>query len=323
MKIFITGGAGYIGSHIVWLLKDKHELVVFDSLVKGHKKSLPQDVNFIRGCLSDKKLLDEIFSKNNFDAVIHLAGFIEAGESMIKPEKYFENNIVNGLNLLSIMKKHNVKKIVYASTAAVYGEPKSIPITEDAEKNPTNYYGLSKLIVEQMLDTFKVYGMKSICLRFFNASGAGFEIGEHHNPETHLIPIVLQVALSQRDSIKIFGTDYDTKDGSCIRDYIHVLDIAKAHELALEALEQGKEGKFNLGTNKGYSVKEVIEVARKITNHEIPAIEEARRLGDPAVLVASFDKAKNILGWQPSYSLKEIVQSAWEWHSKNPRGYNG
>jgi len=321
MKIFVTGGAGYIGSHIVWLLKDKHELVVFDNLVNGHKESLPKNITFIQGCLSDKKLLEEIFSKNNFDAVIHLASFIEVGESMIKPEKYFENNTVNGFNLLNVMKKYNVKKIVYASTAAVYGEPKSIPLTEEAEKNPTNYYGLSKLMTEQMLDTFRVHEMKSICLRFFNASGAGFEIGEHHNPETHLIPIILQVALSQRNSIKIFGTDYDTKDGSCVRDYVHVLDIAKAHELALEALEQGKEGKFNLGTNKGYSVKEVIAVAREVTNHPIPAIEEARRPGDPAVLVASFDKAKNILNWEPSYSLKEIVQSAWDWHKKNPRGY--
>lgn len=322
MKVLVTGGAGYIGSHIIRLLKDKHELTVFDSLVNGHKESVPEDVVFVKGCLSDKKLLDETFSEHNFDAVIHLAGFIEAGESMLEPEKYFENNTVNSFNLLSAMRKHGVKKIVYASTAAVYGEPESIPITENAEKNPTNHYGLSKLMVEEMLDTFRIYGIKNICLRFFNASGAGFEIGEDHSPETHLIPIVLQVALSQRDCIKIFGTDYDTKDGSCVRDYVHVLDIAKAHELALKALEKGKEGKFNLGTNKGYSVKEVIEVAREVTQHPVPAIEEARRQGDPAVLVASFDKAKEILGWQPENNLKDIVSNAWDWHRKNPEGYD-
>ncbi|MDD4878245.1 MAG: UDP-glucose 4-epimerase GalE [Candidatus Nanoarchaeia archaeon] len=321
MKLLVTGGAGYIGSHIVHLLYNKHEIIVLDSLVHGHEKSIPKEVNLVRGCLSDTALLDKLFSENGFDAVVHLAGFIEAGESMQKPEKYFQNNTVNGFNLLNAMIKHNVKKIVYASTAAVYGQPKEIPIAEDAEKIPANYYGLSKLMFENMLDACKVHGIKNISLRFFNASGAGFGIGEHHEPETHLIPLILQVPLGKRDCIKLFGTDYPTEDGTCVRDYIHVLDIAKAHELALNALEKGKEGKFNLGSGRGYSVKEVIDAARVITNHPIPVKEEQRRAGDPAVLVASNRKAFEELGWNPEYGLKEIVLSAWEWHRNNPEGF--
>ncbi len=318
MKILVTGGAGYIGSHIVHLLKDKHDIVVLDSLVNGHEKSLPENVKFVKGCLSDTKLVDELFSKENLDAVVHLAAFIEAGESMGKPGKYFMNNTVNSFNLLEAMRKHDVKKIVFASTAAVYGQPKTIPITEDAEKDPTNYYGLSKLMIEQMLDAYRIYGIKNICLRFFNASGAAYGIGEDHDPETHLIPIILQVAQGKRDSISIFGTDYDTKDGTCIRDYVHVLDIAKAHELALE---KDIEGKFNLGTNSGYSVKQVIEACREVTSQEIPAKEEARRSGDPATLVASYDKANEMLGWKPEHGLNSIVKSAWAWHNKHPEGF--
>lgn len=320
MKLLVTGGAGYIGSHIVHLLHKKHEITVLDSLVNGHEKSLP-DVKFVKGCLSDTALLDKLFTEGKFDAVVHLAGFIEAGESMQKPEKYFQNNTVNGFNLLNAMIRHNVKKIVYASTAAVYGQPKEVPITEEAEKNPTNYYGLSKLMFENMLDACKVHGIKNISLRFFNASGAGFGIGEHHEPETHLIPLVLQSALGKRDCIKLFGNDYPTEDGTCVRDYIHVLDIAKAHELALKSLEEGKEGKYNLGTGKGHSVKEVIEAARAITGHSIPVKEEPRRAGDPPFLIASSKKAEEELGWKPEYSLKEIVKDAWEWHSKNPEGF--
>lgn len=320
MKLLVTGGAGYIGSHIVHLLHKKHEITVLDSLINGHEKSLP-DIKFVKGCLSDTALLDKLFKEGNFDAVMHLAGFIEAGESMQKPEKYFQNNTVNGFNLLNAMLKHNVKKIVYASTAAVYGQPKEVPITEEAEKIPTNYYGLSKLMFENMLDAMKVHGLKSISLRFFNASGAGFGIGEHHEPETHLIPQILQVALGQRDCIKLFGNDYPTPDRTCVRDYIHVLDIAKAHELALKALEEGKEGKYNLGTGKGHSVREVIEAARNATGHPIPIKEEARRPGDPPFLIASSKKAEIELGWKPEYSLKEIVKHAWEWHRNNPEGF--
>lgn len=319
MKVLVTGGAGYIGSHIVHLLHKKHEITVFDSLINGHKKSLP-DVKFVKGCLSDTALLDKVFSEGSFDAVMHLAGFIEAGESMQKPEKYFQNNTLNGFNLLNAMIKHNVKKIVYASTAAVYGQPKEIPITENAETKPTNYYGLSKLMFENMLDAMNVHSVKSISLRFFNASGAGFGVGEHHEPETHLVPLVLFAALG-KNSLKLFGTDYGTKDGSAVRDYVHVLDIAKAHSLALKALEEGKEGKYNLGTGKGHSVKEVIEAAREVTGHAIPVKEEARRPGDPPFLIASSKKAENELGWKPEYSLKEIVKSAWEWHRENPDGF--
>jgi len=321
MEVLITGGAGYIGSHIARLLEKDHELVIYDSLVKGHEKSISHGVKFVQGCLSDIKLLDKTFSEGKFDAVIHLAGFAEAGESMIEPEKYFRNNTVNGLNLLNSMVKNDVKKIVYASTAAVYGNPNAIPITEDAEKKPVNHYGLSKLMFEQMLDAYKVYGMQSISLRFFNVAGAGFGIGEDHDPETHLVPLILQVPLGKRKEIKVFGTDYETRDGTCIRDYIHVLDIAKAHRLALNAIMEGKEGKYNLGSSGGYSVNEVVEKARKITGHPIHAVESERREGDPAILIASNNKAKNELGWQPEFDLSEIIKSAWEWHRKNPDGF--
>lgn len=322
LNILVTGGAGYIGSHIVRLLCKEHNIIVYDSLVKGHAESIPQDIELVKGCLSDTKLVDATFSRHKPDAVIHLAGFIEAGESMKEPEKYFQNNVANGLNLLSTMRKHGVKKIVFASSAAVYGEPKKIPITESSKKIPTNYYGLSKLMFEQFLDAYAIYGFKSICLRFFNASGAGFGIGEHHDPETHLIPLVLQVALGKRESIKMFGKDYPTKDGTCIRDYVHVLDIAKAHKLALEAIEKGITGAYNLGTNTGYSVKEVIDIAREVTKHPVPAIEEGKRQGDPAVLVASYDKAFKELGWKPEHGLRETISDAWAWHSQNPHGFS-
>lgn len=322
MNILVTGGAGYIGSHIVHLLHKKHNITVLDSLVNGHHKALPSGIDFVQGCLSDKVMVDNLFKENKFDAVMHLAGFIEAGESMQKPEKYFTNNTINGMNLLNAMLKHNVKNIVYASTAAVYGQPKQIPITEDAEKNPTNYYGLSKLMFEQMLDACRVSGIRHIALRFFNASGADFGIGEHHDPETHLIPLILQVPLGKRPHIKVFGMNYNTIDGTGVRDYIHVLDIAKAHELALGRLLNGFEGKYNLGTGKGHSVKEVIDIARKVTGHPIPAIETGRREGDPAVLIASGDKAGKELGWKPDYSLNDIVKSAWDWHKNNPLGFN-
>ena len=316
MKILVTGGAGYIGSHVVHLLKDNHEIVVYDSLVKGYRHNVPENVQFIKGCLSNIKLLGEVFSKHKFDAVLHLAGSIEVSESMKIPEKYFENNTVNSLNLLNLMKKFSVKKIVFASTAAVYGNPETLPLIEAAKKEPTNYYGLSKLMIEQILDSFsKVYGIKNVCLRFFNAAGAAFGLTEEHSPETHLIPLILQAAKS-RGSVKIFGTDYDTKDGTCVRDYVHVLDIARAHELALNLLNNGSEGKFNLGTNTGFTVKEVVETVKAVTHLDFNVIETERREGDPPVLVASNVKAKKVLKWQPEYGLKEIVQSAWGTHSK-------
>jgi UDP-glucose 4-epimerase len=322
MRVLVVGGAGYIGSHTVReLLNQSYKVVVYDSLIKGHKESLPSDIDFIEGCLSDKKKLNEVFSNFDIDAVIQFAGFIEAGESMKDPLLFHQNNVVNGINLLDVMIKNNVKKIIFSSSAGVYGNPEEIPIKENSQKSPVNYYGLTKLMFEQILDSCKVYGMKSICLRYFNAAGAAFGLGEDHNPESHLIPLVLQVALGKREDIKVFGTDYETRDGSCVRDYVHVLDLAKAHVLALEGLEKGKEGKYNIGSERGYSVKEVIEVAREVTGKDIKAVESERRKGDPAILVASSEKFFQEFGWKPEIELKEIISSAWEWHSKNPNGF--
>jgi len=324
MKILVTGGAGYIGSHTVRiLLKNKYEVIVYDSLINGHKESLPAEAELIVGDLNDKEKLDKLFKENNFDAVIHFAGFIEVGESMKNPAKFYRNNVVNTLNLLEAMVRNNVKKIIFSSTAALFGYPDEIPIKEKTKKEPVNVYGRTKLIIEQMLSDFDLaYDLKFIALRYFNASGADFGIGEDHNPETHLIPLVLQVALGKRDSIKIFGTDYPTKDGTCIRDYIHVTDLADAHMLALKKLLSiDKSNYYNLGNGDGYSVKEIIEVARKITGHPIPAIKSERRVGDPAVLVADSTKIQKELGWKPKYDLKAIIKSAWEWHKNNPEGF--
>jgi len=324
MKILVTGGAGYIGSHAVRiLLQDNYKVVVYDNLINGHKESLPAEAELIVGDLNDKEKLDKLFKKNNFDAVMHFAAFIEVGKSMKNPANFYRNNVANTLNLLEAMVKNNVKKIIFSSTAALFGYPDEIPIKEETKKNPVNVYGRTKFIIEQMLSDFDTaYGLKFISLRYFNASGADFGIGEDHNPETHLIPLVLQVALGKRDSIKIFGTNYPTKDGTCIRDYIHVTDLADAHMLALKKLLSiDKSNYYNLGNGDGYSVKEIIEVARKITGHPIPAIKSERRVGDPAVLVADSTKIQKELGWKPKYNLKAIIKSAWEWHKNNPEGF--
>ncbi len=323
MKILVTGGAGYIGSHTVReLLKEGYDVTILDNLENGHKESIPEGIKFVKIDLRDEDNLDRVFAEGKFEAVIHFAAYIEAGESMFKPLKYFNNNTKSAINLLCAMLNHGVDKIIFSSTAAVYGEPKEIPITEETEKNPTNYYGASKLMVERILETVeKANGIKSISLRYFNASGAGYDVGEDHSPETHLIPLILQVPLGKRESIKVFGTDYPTPDGSCVRDYIHVMDLAKAHVLALKALFDGKTGKYNLGSGEGYSVKEVIRISRLVTAHPIPVEEVERRPGDPAVLVASSDKIKKELGWQPEYNLKQIIQSAWEWHKAHPHGF--
>lgn len=317
--ILVTGGAGYIGSHFIHSVKDKYNIIVLDDLSKGHIQAIP-NIKIYQNNLGEN--LNHIFTENKIDAVVHFAAFIEAGESMKDPQKYFLNNTKNTLNLLKYMLKNNCKKIIFSSTAAVYGEPQHIPIDENHPKKPTNYYGLSKLMVEQILDAYEVYGLKHIALRYFNASGSAITIGEDHSPETHLIPLILQVPLGKRENIKIFGTDYDTKDGTCIRDYIHVLDLAKAHELALEHLFNNNiSKKINLGTGKGYSVKEVIELSKEITEFNIPVIEEGRREGDPSTLIASNKKAKEILNWKPERDLKEIIKSAWDWHKNNPKGY--
>jgi len=324
-KVLVTGGAGYIGSHMTRLLVERnYEVKVFDNLSTGHSESLPSSVEFIQGDLKDLDAVERLFSKRDIDAVMHFAAHSLVGESMENPLKYYTNNLIGGLNLLNAMKKYDVDIFVFSSTAAVYGEPETVPITEDFPLMPTNHYGKSKLMFENILDSCIKYGIKSACLRYFNAAGAGFGIGEDHNPETHLIPITLKVALGKIEKINIFGDDYDTSDGTCIRDYVHVLDLAEAHILALRKLEKAEEGcsfKYNLGSEKGYSVKEVVNTARDVTGHAIPANISKRRPGDPAKLVASFEKAKKELGWEPKFNLADIISSAWEWHKNNPNGF--
>jgi UDP-glucose 4-epimerase len=289
---------------------------VLDNLSTGHREAVPALAQFIQGDTGDAPVLAGIFEQGQFDAVMHFAAFIEAGESLIVPEKYFDNNSARALTLLQAVLKHRVPRFVLSSTAAVYGEPRRTPITEDDPLEPTNAYGESKLMVERMLAWFhRVHGLRYASLRYFNAAGATAERGEAHNPETHLIPLVLQVPLGQRPAISIFGTDYPTKDGTCIRDYIHVDDLATAHLLTLDGLDEHSQLICNLGSGNGFSVREVIEVARKVTGHAIPAVEAPRRAGDPAVLVASSEKIRRVLGWNPQHSsIESIVRSAWEWH---------
>ena len=328
MKILVTGGAGYVGSHAVReLLKNGYEVVVYDNLSSGFKESLPEkDVKFVKGDLNNIELLENVFLSNKFDAVIDFSGRIEVEESMRNPHKFYSDNVMSLLNLLNAMKNHNVKIIVYSSSASVYGEPATIPVHESHSHNTNNVYGETKAIAERMLNFFdKIYGIKSISLRYFNASGADSdgEIGESHNPETHLIPIVLSAALGKRQNISIYGTNYFTKDGTAVRDYIHVRDLSQAHILAMKYLfSQGKSDIFNVGTGKGYSVKEIVETARKISGHEIPTVLASRRFGDPAELIAHVGKIKKELGWEPRFSdLKTIMETAWKWHKNNPNGY--
>lgn len=327
MTILITGGAGYIGSHIVKYFEENDEdIIVIDNLQTGYEKSIQTD-NFYKIDIRDREELDRVFKSHRIDAVIHLAANSLVGESMEKPYEYYHNNVYGMMCLLDVMKENGVKKIVFSSTAATYGEPRNIPILEEDETNPTNTYGETKLAMEKMMKWFdKAYGIKYVSLRYFNAAGAhkSGTIGEAHNPETHLIPLILQVPLGKRDKIYIYGDDYPTEDGTCVRDYIHVMDLASAHYLALEHLRKGNNSDiFNLGNGNGYSVKEVIETARKVTGHPIPAEVKRRRPGDPAVLVASSDKAKSILDWKPQFdSLEKIIEDAWNWHSKNPNGYS-
>ncbi|MBF8984605.1 UDP-glucose 4-epimerase GalE [Lutibacter sp. B2] len=326
MSILVTGGAGYIGSHTVLELLEKGEkVIVVDNLQSGHKEAVLGGELYI-GDIRDREFLDQVFKENNIEAVIHFAANSLVGESMTNPYKYYHNNVYGTLCLLEKMKEHAVDKIVFSSTAAVYGEPENIPILENDKTEPTNTYGETKLAMEKMMKWFdKAYGIKYVALRYFNAAGAheSGKIGENHNPETHLIPLVLQVPLGKRDSISIFGDDYDTPDGTCVRDYIHVTDLANAHVLALEKLKREKTSDvYNLGNGQGFSVKEVIEVARKATGHSIPTVISERRAGDPAVLVASSDKAKKELGWNPKYDrLEKIVEDAWNWHKNYEKKY--
>jgi UDP-glucose 4-epimerase len=324
-RILVTGGAGYIGSVVVaQLLARGYEPIVFDDLSNGHRAAPPAAAKLIVGDVADRAALDGVFSEYRPQAVMHFAAFIEAGESMRHPEKFFRNNTANALTLLEVLLAHNVKRFVFSSTAALYGTPEKTPIEESAPLHPTNAYGESKLLVEQMLDWLhRIHGLRYACLRYFNAAGAAGEQGEDHHPESHLIPIALQAALGEREEVAIFGTDYPTPDGTCVRDYVHVSDLAAAHLLVLEALKEKERLIYNLGNGQGFSVREVIETVRKVTGHAIPARESPRRPGDPAVLVASSEKIKRELGWNPKYAdLETIVRSAWEWRKAHPNGYN-
>ncbi|MBU2104833.1 MAG: UDP-glucose 4-epimerase GalE [Nanoarchaeota archaeon] len=327
MKILVVGGAGYIGTHAVKeLLKAGYEVVVYDNLSSGFREALPQGINFIKGDLNNPSLLSQVFRMHNFDSVIDFAGHIEVSESMKDPAKFYRDNVLGLVNLLKIMQENSVRNIVYSSSASVYGEPKQIPIPEEYVGSTNNVYGETKVIAERMLNFFdKIYGIKSVCLRYFNASGAdeSGEIGENHNPETHLIPLIYQVPLGKRQHITIFGNDYPTKDGTCVRDYVHVTDLAQAHILAMKCLAKEMQTKiYNVGTGRGYSVQEIINAARKITGHEIPVVIGSCRFGDPAELVACTEKIKTELGWKPKMSnLQTIMETAWRWHKNHPEGY--
>lgn len=327
MKILVLGGAGYIGSHTVYELIDAgEEVVIADNLETGHIEAVHPQAAFYQGDIRDRAFIDSVFEKESIDAVIHFAANSLVGESMVNPLKYYDNNLCGTKVLLESMVAHNIDKIVFSSTAATYGEPERIPIMEDDRTAPTNTYGETKLSMEKMFKwTGKAHGLRFVSLRYFNACGAHISgnIGEAHKPETHLIPLILQVPLGQREHISVFGDDYPTKDGTCIRDYIHVTDLAQAHILAVKYLMAGNESNiFNLGNGIGFSVNEVIETARKVTGDSIKAVVEPRRAGDPAQLIASSEKARSILGWNPQHAdLEEIIATAWKWHSTHPNGY--
>ena len=324
--VLVTGGAGYIGGVVTsQLLGQGYEVVVLDDLSNSCKASVAAKAKFVEGNIADRGLLDQILRENKIDAVMHFAAFIEAGESMKYPEKYFRNNTVNAITLLEAVIARGVRRFVFSSTAALYGTPERTPIEETDRLQPTNTYGESKLLVERILDWMnRIHGLRYACLRYFNAAGAAGERGEDHHPESHLIPLILQVALGQRENIAIYGTDYSTPDGTCVRDYVHISDLSNAHLLALEALKEKEKLIYNLGNGKGFSVREVIETVRKVTGHAIPVKEAGRRAGDPAVLVASSEKIKRELGWNPEYpGLDAIIRTAWEWRRQHPNGYAG
>jgi UDP-glucose 4-epimerase len=327
MRILIAGGAGYIGSVVTeYLIKKGHEVVVLDNISTGHQKAVHPDAVFVQADLRHLESARQALETHPVDAVMHFCALSLVGESVNNPLDYYENNVMGGVNLLRAMIRNNVKRLIFSSTAAVYGQPEETPIREDFPTQPTNPYGQSKLAFENLLHwTSEAHGLQYTALRYFNAAGASEKFGEDHRPETHLIPIVLQTALGKRQEVSVFGEDYPTRDGSCIRDYVHVLDLAQAHLLALEALEKDPaktRAVYNLGNGEGYSVLEVLETAREITHHPIPARRAERRAGDPAILVASSDKIRKELGWAPEYpQLDKIIQSAWLWHQENPDGY--
>jgi len=322
MSVLVLGGAGYIGSHTVYeLIENGEDVVIIDNLETGHIEAVHPDARFYKGDIRNAEFLDEVFSKEKIDTVIHFAANSLVGESVTNPLKYYDNNLYGTKVLLSAMVKHNIDKIVFSSTAATYGNPENIPILESDRTEPTNPYGETKLSMEKMIKwTGKAHNIKYVALRYFNACGAheNGKIGENHNPETHLIPIVLQAALGQREYVTIFGDDYNTPDGTCVRDYIHVIDLAQAHILAMKYLREGNESNvFNLGNGVGFSVNEIIESTRKVTGIEIKAVMGERRPGDPDILVASSEKAKKVLGWKPKYTnIEKIIDTAWQYHKK-------
>ncbi|GCF92292.1 UDP-glucose 4-epimerase GalE [Enterococcus florum] len=327
MAILVLGGAGYIGSHTVdRMINQGYDVVVVDNLLTGHRQAVHNKARFYQGDCRDRDFMREVFKVEPIEGVVHFAASSLVGESVENPLKYFNNNVVGMEALLEVMEEFDVKHIVFSSTAATYGEPEVSPISEDTPTNPKNPYGESKLMMEKMMKWCdEAYGMRYVALRYFNVAGAKSDasIGEDHDPETHLVPIILQVALGQRDYLTIFGEDYDTPDGTCIRDYVQVEDLADAHILALEYLKAGNASEvFNLGSNNGYSVKEMLDAARQVTNKEIPAVMGPRRAGDPSTLVASSEKAKNLLGWKPEYTdIQAIIKTAWNWHVQHPEGY--
>jgi UDP-glucose 4-epimerase len=325
VNVFVTGGAGYVGSIVAAeLLQAGHRVIAYDNLSRGRQAAVPNGAEFVAGDVEDRQLLAHALKNSGAEAVMHFAASIEAGESMIVPEKYFRNNTATALTLLETMLELGIKKFIFSSTAALYGNPVNIPIPETDPLRPTNAYGESKLLVERMLEWLhRIHGLRYASLRYFNAAGAAPGRGEAHDPESHLIPLVLKVALGQSQHIAIYGADYPTPDGTCVRDYVHVLDLAAAHLAALDALSEHGRLIYNLGNGRGFSVREVVEVARKVTGHAIPAVESPRRAGDPAVLVASSAKIHRELRWQPRFGeLEQIIASAWEWHRDHPHGYN-
>jgi UDP-glucose-4-epimerase GalE len=325
MRVLVTGGAGYIGSHCVRLLLSRgHEVVVFDNLSMGHRQSVPAET-LIVGDLKDLDHLDHVLVINRIEAVMHFAANAAVGESVVNPAKYYQNNLVNSLNLLERMRRHGIGRIVFSSTCAIYGAPERLPIAEDSPQRPVNPYGWSKLLIEQALtDYAAAYGLGFAALRYFNAAGASpaGDIGEDHDPESHLVPLIKQAILGQRPHVEIFGNDYPTPDGTCIRDYIHVDDLAEAHLLALDRLQSGMGLKYNLGIGRGYSVREVIETAEKVSGQKVPVKLGPRRPGDPAELVASPARIMKELGWRPKYlELEQILETAWRWHRTHPKGF--
>lgn len=324
MKLLVTGGAGYIGSVVSSQLLDSgHEVVVFDDLSKGHRPAIPEGADFVRGSLLDAQRIGAALT-GDFDGVLHFAAFSLVGESVDQPEKYYRNNVLGTLNLLEAMVGAGVGRLVFSSTAAVYGEPEWIPITETALPLPTNPYGASKLAADRLIGAVaQARGLAATSLRYFNVAGSRGRFGEDHDPETHIVPLALRVASGERDHVEIYGTDYDTPDGTAVRDYIHVEDLGRAHTLALEASERGQHRIYNLGNGEGFSVRQVIETAREVIGADIKTVEAPRRPGDPPVLVASSEKIKNELGWAPEKpDLSEMISDAWEWMQNHPGGYN-